>query len=346
MSDLQSGTSMTGKARVRRNHPLIAGGLLLALIIFLAVFGPLLAPRDPREQNLVIRVDDQWLTPPYRAFTPGFALGSDSLGRDLFSWLLWAVRPTMGVIGVVATLRMLLGTTIGLIAGWSERAPGHLADAMIAAALAAPTLIVALIVITAVGFRLGVWAFVAGLAATGWADTAQMVRARVRLVKRQEAIEAARALGSSGAQILVLHVMPQVMPLIWSLLAFEVSSTLTTAAGLGFLGYYMGGAVFAEVDDFVYQRISEMPELGQMLATAWLVLDEPWAMVAAGSVVFLIVLTFTLLGEGLQLRLVYTPGGHRALYKWLAGNVMPWFSDRVEAATRRLPTGRAARNKG
>ncbi len=313
----------------RRNWPLILGSGLALLMLALAVYGPTLAPQDPREKKSVIQIGDQWLTPPYPAFTPGYPLGSDDLGRDLFSWLLCSVRPTLILVVVVAILRMLLGLLIGIGAGWSERRLGRFCDGLIGMVLAVPTLLAALIVITAIGFHVGVWAFVIGLAITGWAETAQLVREQTRTIRSQHAIEAAVALGATAGQILFMHIIPQVMPMIWMLLAFEVSNTLVTMAGLGFLGYYLGGAAFAEVGDFVYQRIAEMPELGQMLATAWLVLDEPWAMVAAGTLVFVIVLAFNLIGEGLQQRLTYHLGGSRATYLRLAGDVLPWLDDHI-----------------
>jgi peptide/nickel transport system permease protein len=310
-------------ARVR-NWPLWIGAAMAGVLLLLAWIGPTIAPKDPREHALIIQVEGKWMKPPYPAFTTGYPLGSDNLGRDLYSWLLWSLRPTMVLVLTVAAIRIVLGIVIGVGAGWSDRPLGRLCDALISGALAVPTLIGALVVITAVGFRLGVWAFVVGLAVTGWAETAQLVRERTRTVRAQDAVEAARALGASGPQILALHILPQVMPMIWMLLAFEISHALVTTAGLGFLGYYLGGAVFTEVDDFVYQRISDMPELGQMLATAWMVLDEPWAMVAAGSVVFLIVLAFNLIGEGLQSRLTRKLGGPRSLYVRLAGELIPW----------------------
>jgi len=325
----------------RLNWPLLLGAILLALILALAIFGPALAPNDPREQKLIIQVNGKWLKPPYPAFTPGYPLGSDDLGRDLWSWLLWAVRPTLILGWGGAAIRGPWGGRRGGGAGWSDGWGGRGCDALIAAALSAPALLAALLIITAVGFQLGVWAFVVGLAVTGWAETAQLVREQTRTIKGQEAVEAARALGASGAQIFFLHILPQIMPMIWMLLAFEISSTLVTTAGLGFLGYYLGGAVFTEVDDFVYQRISEMPELGQMLATAWMVLDEPWAMVAAGTVVFLIVLAFNLLGEGLQQRLTHKLGGARGFYTWMAGEVLPRWDQTVAT-----PVGNLIQRRG
>jgi len=325
------------------NTPLLIGGILLFFILVLGIFGPSLAPNDPREHHQIIQINGKWLKPPYPALTPGYPLGSDNLGRDLYSWLLWAVRPTLILVVVVALLRMILGVLIGAGAGWSEDWRGRGCDALIAAALAAPALLTALILITAIGAHLGVFAFVLGLGVTGWAETAQLVREQTRAIKGQEAVEAARAVGASGSQIFFLHIMPQIMPMLWMLLAFEISNTLVTTAGLGFLGYYLGGAVFTEVSDFVYQRISEMPELGQMLATAWMVLDEPWAMVAAGTVVFVIVLAFNLIGEGLQRRLARNLGGNRALYTALAGHVAPWFEQKLGEPLANLAQRRAFR---
>ncbi|TFG70798.1 MAG: ABC transporter permease subunit, partial [Anaerolineales bacterium] len=325
------------------NWSLITGCVLVIIIIILAIYGPSIAPNDPREHKLIIQIDGKWLTPPYPAFTPGYPLGSDNLGRDLYSWLLWSIRPTMILVIIVAGTRMLLGILIGVIAGWSDRTVGRIFDWLIAGALAVPTLIAALIIITAVGFKLGVWAFVVGMSFTGWAETAQLVRERTRTIKGQESIEAAIALGASNSQTFFLHILPQVMPMIWMLLAFEVANSLVTSAGLGFLGYYLGGAVFTEVDDFVYQRISEMPELGQMLATAWMVLDEPWAMVAAGSVVFAVVLAFNLLGDGLQARLTRKLGGMRNLYSFIAGEVIPWLNRYISEPVQNIIHRRAFR---
>ncbi|MBN2004251.1 MAG: ABC transporter permease subunit [Anaerolineae bacterium] len=333
----------TPSRRPKINTPLWIGGVLLFFILILSIFGPVLAPNDPREHHQIIQINGKWLKPPYPALTPGYPLGSDNLGRDLYSWLLWAVRPTLILVIFVALLRMLLGVIIGAGSGWSDGWRGRGFDALIAAALAAPALLTALILITAMGAHLGLWAFVLGLGITGWAETAQLVREQTRTVKGQQAVEAARALGASGGQIFFLHILPQIMPMVWMLLAFEISNTLVTTACLGFLGYYLGGAVFVEVSDFVYQRISEMPELGQMLATAWMVLDEPWAMVAAGTVVFVIVLAFNLVGEGLQRRLTRKLGGNRALYILMAGDVLPWFEQRLGEPLSNLAQHRAFR---
>ncbi len=329
----------------RVNWALYLGMLLVLGLLLVSIAGPTLAPKDPQQQFTIIQVNGKWLKPPYPAFTPGFLLGSDAVGRDLFSWLLWAIRPTLVMVLLVASLRLMLSLLLGLGAGWGGATLSAMCDGLLAAALATPTLLVALVVITAVGFKLGVWAFVLGLIATGWAETAQLVREETRRIKSSQAVEAAHALGASGGQILFLHILPHIMPMVWMLLAFEVSGTMVTLAGLGFLGYYVGGATFVEVGDFIYRRVAEMPELGQMLSTTRIVLTDPWAMAAAGTVVFLIVLGFNLLGEGLQRRLQVQRGGSRAFYLFMAGEVVPWGSGGMLALLRRLaykPWGRAA----
>lgn len=284
----------------RRNWPLILGGILFLIIAFLAIAGPSLAPRDPLEENLIIQVDDGWEVPPFEILTPGFPLGSDEFGRDLLSRLMWGIQPTMVMVLIVAAVRLFMGTVIGLIAGWSNGRLGRGLDTIIEGALSIPVLLVALGAIAIIGVELGIWAFILGLSLTGWVESAQQVREQTRITKGQVFIEAAHALGASNNQILFNHVLKQITPMTVMLFAFELSSTLMSTAGLGFLGYYIGGDVWVDVDDFVARRISGTPELGQMLATSWAKLTEPWAMVAVGTTIFLAVLSFNLLGEGFR----------------------------------------------
>ncbi len=287
------------------NWSLIVGVLVLVLVVGLALLGPILAPRDPLEQNAIVQVGEGWKKPPFQAFqVPGFPLGTDRFGRDLLSRLLWAIRPTMTMIAAVAIVRLVLGTLIGLGSGWSSGWLGRGLNTIIAGALSVPVLMVALAAIAALGTDLGLSAFVIGLSLTGWADTAQLVREQTRLIKGKLYVEAAHALGASGGKVLFRHVLRQVMPMLWMLFAFEISGTMMVTAGLAFLGYYIGGDIWVDVDDWVARRISGDPELGQMLAAASQdVLGHPWTLVAVGSMIFIIVLGFNLLGQGLRARL-------------------------------------------
>jgi len=285
------------------NWPLLVGILSLGIIVFLAFAGPSLAPHNPLEENLIIQIDGEWQIPPFDPFTKGFFLGSDMFGRDIFSRILWAVRPTLVMVIIVAFVRLVIGTIIGLLAGWTNGRMARAFDTIIEAAIAIPVLLVALCAIAVIGVEYGMWAFIIGLSINGWVETAQQVREQTRIVKGQAYIEAAHAQGASNWHIVTRHVLKQLAPMTVMLFAFEMSSTLMTTAGLGFLGYYIGGDVWVDVDDFVARRISGMPELGQMLATSWINLTQPWGMVAVGTTVFLAVLGLNLLGEGLRQRL-------------------------------------------
>jgi peptide/nickel transport system permease protein len=338
--------SLTSKPG-RRNWALIVGGAIVLLTIGIAVVGPNAAPWDPLEEHTIIQTDDGWEVAPFPAFTvPGFPLGSDSRGRDLLSRILWAVRPTMILITIVALARLVLGTLVGLAAGWSSGRLGRILDTVIASALSVPVLLIALMT-TAVGIEWGLVAFLVGLSVNGWAETARMVRERTRLVKGQQYVEAARALGQSDTQIILGHVLRQVMPMVWMLLALEISSTLMITSGLGFLGYFVGGDIWIEIEDYVARQFSGMPELGQMLATADMgiirvsVTGIPWAMAAVGTVIFVIVLGFNMLGDGLQRQLSLEQAGRRRRVSaatrsaglWLEEKVLLPFSDWAQANT-------------
>jgi ABC-type dipeptide/oligopeptide/nickel transport system permease subunit len=339
-ADVVVDTSRSG----RRNWALLIGGAIVLLVVAIAISGPALAPKDPLERHALLRVGDDWMTPSFPAFTvPGFPLGSDRFGRDLLSRLMWAVRPTMIMVAIVAFVRLVLGTLIGLGAGWSSGRVGRLLDMAIAVALSLPVLLVALFLIAATGIERGLLAFVIGLSVTGWAETARIVREQTQLIRGQQYVEAARALGQSDFRLLTRHVLRQIMPLIWILVAFEISGILMVTAGLGFLGYYIGGDLWVEIDDFIAQRISGLPELGQMLATANMGVTRlgpwglPWAMLMTGSVIFVTILGFDLLGEGLRRQWGLEGAGRGTIVARAARRVGWWLEDKVWLPVARHP---------
>ncbi len=334
----------------RINWPLLLGSLTVLALLGIAGFGRLLAPQDPLERHTIMPVGDGWQRPPFPVFTvPGFPLGSDDYGRDLLSRLLWAVRPTLVMIAVVAGVRLFLGALIGMAAGWLEGRAGQVLDMLIAGALAMPILMVALAAIAAVGAEVGVVAFILGLSITGWAETARIVREQTRNVKGHLYVEAARALGEPAWQILFRHVWRQIRPMIWMLLSLEISGTMMATAGLGFMGYYIGGDIWIETADFSAGRITGMPELGQMLATSYsgiMLLGAkglPWAMASVGTVIFVIILGFNLLGEGLRLRLSQEQMGRRAIAWTLRLRLRWWLDEQVLRPLAHWARTRAAR---
>jgi ABC-type dipeptide/oligopeptide/nickel transport system permease subunit len=306
VASLASAAALAPAALPRRSRNwALAIGIALVIVIFcIAVVGPHIAPRDPMETNFVMRVEGEFLRAPFPPLTvPGLPLGSDHLGRDLVSRLLWAVRPTLLVVLMVAAIRLVMGTTIGAVAGWATGRARAILDGLIESSLAVPVLVVALAVVAIAQPMLGVWAFVLALSLTGWAETAQLTREQTRAVKHQVYVEAAHALGASSGHIVFRHVLRQIMPMLWMLFSFEISGTLLSLAALGFLGYYVGGEIWVPIADFVAARETGMPELGQMLqTTSQDLFTGPWKIFAAGGVVFLIVLGFNLLGEGLRAR--------------------------------------------
>jgi peptide/nickel transport system permease protein len=290
--------------RQKMNWSLLLGILIVLIVILVAIIGPELAPKDPMEEITILKVGDDWVIPPFHAFAvPGYILGTDQFGRDMLSRILWAVRPTLIMVSIVAMVRLFLGTLIGLGAGWSAGWVGRFLGTLISAALAIPILLVALGSIAIMGAETGLLAFIIGLSINGWGETARIVREQTQIIKGQPYIEATLAIGASPLQILMRHILRQIMPMVWMLFTFEISGTLMVSAALGFLGYYIGGDVWVEVGDLISRRIAGVPELGQMLATSWVTLLDPWPLFLTGSVIFITILGFSLLGAGLRARL-------------------------------------------
>jgi peptide/nickel transport system permease protein len=318
------------KGRTPINWSLVIGSVIVFFVLVVSILGPKIAPGDPLQENVILKFGDVWDTPPIPPFMyKEFPFGTDQFGRDLFSRILWAVQPTITMVSTVALVRLLLGTLIGLSAGWSRGLIGNWLDTLITAALAIPVFLVTLGAIAMLGAEMGLMAFIIGFSINGWGETARIVRMQTQAIKQQLYIEAAESIGLSQIQILFRHVLRQIMPMVWILLAFEISNTLMVTAGLGFLGYYIGGDVWIEVGDFVSRRVSGMPELGQMLATSWTFLTKPWPMVVTGTIIFITVLGFNLFGEGLQLYLNPERGMSKNRFSDIRRRFSWWLEERA-----------------
>ena len=257
----------------------------------------------------------------------GYPLGSDEFGRDLVSRLLWAIKPTMTLVLVVAAVRLIIGISIGLITGWANTWFSRLLDILISACLTAPVFFVALCIVALMGSKWGVWAFIVGLSITGWAESARIVREQTRAIKSQTFVEASRAMGAAPEQLILSHILPHVLPMMWIQLAFEIAGALLATAALGFLGYYMNG-IWIAIGDWVGQRTTGYPELSEMLGAAT-TLRVPWSALYAGTAVFYIVLSFNILGEGLRQQL--SPDRQRKRADMTRGSVRvsAWMEEQV-----------------
>lgn len=309
----------------RRNLPLFSGGLLVAMFILLAIIGPLLTSHDPIEDNRTMKIDGEWVTAPFRpGEIDGFVLGSDEIGRDILTRILWGIRPTLVLCLLVVAVRLLLGLGLGLLAGWYGGRLERFVDTAVGVSLSVPLLVFAIAAISYIGQERGLIAFVIGLAVTGWAETAAFVKQRTATIVQAPYIEGAQAIGATPGRVLAKHVLPQLWPVLPSLIAFELASVMLIVAELGFLGIFIGGGITYDTpmpdSSGTFQIItSGAPELGQLLSDFWSkIILTPWVPFLVGSVVFLQIFAFNLLGEGLRRHMDVTrsrPGAKRTLLK-------------------------------
>lgn len=291
---------------VRRLRPpraeLLVGGALVALIVLCAVAAPLLAPFDPLDQRLIF-VDGTLLRPPYPPGSQGMLLGSDSLGRDLLSRLIYGARYTLAFCGISALLRVGIAAALGMLGGWYERA-GRALDVLAGAWSAVPSLFFALIplaLISRIGSNeLNALAFVLIFACTGWAEAAVRVRVAVEALRSAPFIEAAYAVGLRRWQVLWRHVRPNLRDLLLIEAAYAMAAVLLLTAELGFLNIFIGGAE-REVLGASVNVDPLYAEWGGLLAKG---LRErragPWLFLAPTAVLTLSILAFNLLAEGLR----------------------------------------------
>jgi peptide/nickel transport system permease protein len=217
--------------RVPRDRVALLGLAVILASAVLAVLAPVLAPDDPARNDLLAR-----LTPPAWMAGGSWAhpLGTDTLGRDVVSRLLYGARVSL-VVGLSAVvLAGVLGVLLGLVSGYYG---GRLDDALMRLGdvqLAFPALVLAIAVLAVVGSGLGNVVLVLGV--TGWVTYARIARGETLSLRHREFVEGARALGARDAGILWRHVLPNVLPSITVIATFSVARTIIAEASLSFLG--------------------------------------------------------------------------------------------------------------
>lgn len=261
--------------RVLRRSPATLLGLLIVLMwLGLAVLAPALAPHSPLEQRL-----DERLASP----SPRHPFGTDELGRDVLSRVLYGARLSIPAAFAVVALTASLGSALGMLSGYA----GGLVDEVIMrvcdAMLAFPALILAMAITTALGpgLRNALVAIVLVL----WPEYARIVRAQVLQIRQMEYITAARAIGVADARILWRHVSPNAAPLALVKASLDVGNAMIIAAALSFVGL---GAV------------PPAPEWGAMVSAGRQKFFEWWVGAFPGLAIFTAVLGFNFLGDGLR----------------------------------------------
>ncbi|WP_281982191.1 ABC transporter permease [Thalassorhabdomicrobium marinisediminis] len=258
-----------------RNPLAVAGVLIIGLLIVTAIFAPWIAPESPVGQNLSNR-----LLPP----SADHWMGTDELGRDIFSRVIYGSRITLMIVGLVAVISAPLGLVIGAISGyfggWTDRVLMGLTDVF----LSMPKLIMALAFVAALGP--GIENAIIAIAITAWPAYARIARAETLTFRNAEFVSATRLLGASHLRIIFAHVLPLCTSSMIVRVTLDMAGIILTAAGLGFLGL---GAQ------------PPLPEWGAMISRGRVfILDQWWVATMPGLAIILVSLGFCFLGDGLR----------------------------------------------
>ncbi len=262
---------------ILRHQPLaVAGGVLLAVFVFSALAAPWLAPADPATIDLVHRLEAPSVHHP---------AGTDELGRDTLARLLYGARLSLAIAVTVVGTSLLLGITIGGLAGyhggWVDMT---LTTVLMNTFLALPGILLAIAFAAFLGP--GFINLVLALSIGGWAGYARLVRAQVLSAREREFVEAARALGASGPRIFLRHILPNIIQPVLVQAAIGMAGVILAEATLSFLGLGLPAPA---------------PSWGAMLNDARLHLfDAPRLVFAPALVIALAVLGFNFIGDALR----------------------------------------------
>jgi peptide/nickel transport system permease protein len=266
--------------RFRKDKAALFGAAVIALVVTAALLAPWVTPYDPHEQFFDgLTLEGAPLPPNAR-----FWLGTDLLGRDAYTRLVYGARTSL-IIGIAANaVAVLIGTLFGTVAGyaggWVGTAIMRFTDLM----MAFPALLLA-IALAAI-LKPSLWIVVLVIALVNWVQTARVIYTQTRALVEREFIEAARALGAAWPRILLVHVLPHLVPhiLVWGTLGISV--TVLLEATLSFLGIGVqpptpswGGIIFESQSYF---------------------LTAPWLVFFPGVSILLLALSFNLVGDGLR----------------------------------------------
>ncbi len=219
--------SLPALSRIAKRNPLAAIGVaLVAIFVILAIFGPWLAPQDPAHIDLPAR-----LSAPSRAHW----FGTDELGRDIFSRIIYGARISMLVGSSVVALSLALGLVVGSIAGYYGGRVDRVVNVVVMNAfLSFPGILLAIAFVAFLGP--GILNLILALSIGGWVGYARLVRAQVLAVREREFVEAARALGAGDMRILTRHILPNIIQPVIVQAAIGMAGAVLAEATMSFLG--------------------------------------------------------------------------------------------------------------
>jgi peptide/nickel transport system permease protein len=269
------------RVRIRHDARSIVGGTIIALVLLAALFAPVLAPRDPLEQDLL-----STLLPPSFAEggDPAYLFGTDSLGRDILSRLIYAARIAAIVALVAASLACLIGSFLGLVAGFYRGIVDQIVSRLIDVWMSFPPVLLSIVLAAVVGA--GLPAVILAIVVIDWTRFARVVRSEVQVNMQLDYVAAARVVGLPQRRILVAEILPNILPLLATLLTVEMGIAVIVEAILSFVGLSVS---------------SDTPTWGGMIAEGRQVIYQAPLLVALpiGCIV-VTVLGFNLLGDGLR----------------------------------------------
>jgi ABC-type dipeptide/oligopeptide/nickel transport system permease subunit len=257
------------------------GGAIAAALILVALLAPWIAPHDPIEQDLLsAQLPPAWM----HGGDASYLLGTDSLGRDVLSRLIYAARVAVVVGFVAALLAGAIGITLGLIAGsfggWIDQATSRLIDVW----MAFPPILLSIVLAAVIGA--GLTSVILAIVVVDWTRFARVIRAETTVQLQRDYAMAARVIGLDRGQTLRLEILPNLVPLVVTLLAVEMGVAILVEVILSFVGISVAG---------------DTPTWGGMIAEGrQIVYQSPWVMAFAIGCVIVSVVGFNLLGDGLR----------------------------------------------
>lgn len=261
--------------RLSKNRMAIAGGIFVIILILVAVLAPWLAPYGYDEAHY-----EHAFEPPNRHFI----FGTDDLGRDMFSRLIYSLRNAMIVAFGSQAVVLVIGTTLGAMAGFRGGLLDIILMRIVDIMFAFPTFLFNVILVTVMGR--GLFTIFLAIGITGWAGLARLVRGQVLALKQKEFVEAARALGARDSHIIRRYILPNILGPIIISLAFGIPNAMMMESGLALIG--MGVR-------------PPMPSWGNLIGAGMgMVMGFPHLLIWPALTFGITLLSFTFLGDGLR----------------------------------------------
>jgi len=269
------------RRRRARSWRLILAGSWLLIVALAAIFAPLISPHNPLTQDLLLtRLPPAWVP----GAEPGYFLGTDGLGRDVLSRLIYGSRIALTVAFIAAPLACIIGSVLGLLAGYYSGVLDQIVSRIVDIWMAFPPVLFSILLVAVLGT--GLHSVIIAIVAIDWIRFCRVVRAETLSQTRMDYVDSARIAGFSRASTLLREVLPNVLPAIVALLSLEMGIAVIVEAILSFVNLSIS------TDD---------PTWGGMIAEGRTIIHFAWwVLVFPLIVLFLTVLAFGQFGEGLR----------------------------------------------